>query len=62
MPSVAAVNRLGDEIEVKINGSEETCSELLENLIRDEYRIIEFRKQSGDLEAVFMSVTKGEVQ
>ena len=62
MPDVAAVNQLGNEVEVKINGSEETCSELLENLIRDEYRIIEFRKQGGDLESVFMNVTKGEVQ
>ena len=62
MPDVAAVNQLGNEVEAKINGSEETCSELLENLIRDEYRIIEFRKQGGDLESVFMNVTKGEVQ
>ena len=62
MPDVAVVNQLGNEVEVKINGSEETCSDLLVNLIRDEYRIIECRKQGGDLESVFMSVTKGEVQ
>ena len=62
MPDVAAVNQLGNEVEVKINGSEEACSDLLENLIRDEYRIIEFRMQGGDLESVFMNVTKGEVQ
>ena len=62
MPDVTAVNQLGNEVEVKINGSEEACSDLLENLIRDEYRIIEFRMQGGDLESVFMNVTKGEVQ
>ncbi len=60
--NVAAVNRLGNEIEAKISGSEETCSDLLENLIRDGYRIVEFKQQGGDLESVFMNVTKGEVQ
>ena len=62
IPSVEAVNRLGNEIEVRIDGSEETCSNLLENLIRDGYRIVEFKQHNGDLESVFMNVTKGEVQ
>ena len=62
MPNVAAVNQLGNEIEVRITGSEETCSDLLANLIRDEYRIVEFRQQGSDLESVFMDVTKGEVR
>lgn len=60
--NVAAVNRLENEIEVKITGSEETCSDLLENLIRDGYRIVEFKQQGSDLESVFMNVTKGEGQ
>jgi ABC-2 type transport system ATP-binding protein len=62
IPNVAAVNRLGNEIEARITGSEETCSDLLENLIRDGYRIVEFKQQGSDLESVFMNVTKGEVQ
>ena len=62
MPNVAAVNRLENEIEVKITGSEETCSDLLANLIRDGYRIVEFRQHGSDLESVFMDVTKGEVR
>ncbi len=62
IPNVTAVNRLENEIEVKITGSEETCSDLLENLIRDGYRIVEFKQQGSDLESVFMNVTKGEVQ
>ena len=62
MPNVAAVNQLGNEIEARIAGSEETCSDLLASLIRDGYRIIEFKQQGGDLESVFMNVTKGEVQ
>lgn len=62
LPNVAAVNQLGNEIEVRITGSEETCSDLLVNLIRDGYRIVEFRQQGSDLESVFMAVTKGEVR
>ena len=62
MPNVAAVNQLGNEIEARITGSEETCSDLLASLIRDGYRIVEFKQQGSDLESVFMDVTKGEVQ
>ncbi len=62
MPNVAAVNQLGGEIEVKVSGSEDTCSELLEILIRSGYRIIEFKQRGSDLESVFMSVTTGVVQ
>ena len=60
--NVATVNQLENEIEVKVTGSEETCSDLLENLIRDGYRIVEFKQQGSNLESVFMNVTKGEVQ
>ncbi len=62
MPNVAAVNELGSEIEARITGSEETCSALLVSLIRDGYRIVEFKQQGSDLESVFMDVTKGEIQ
>lgn len=62
MPSVASVNRLGDEIEARISGAEETCCDLLENLIQSGYRIIEFKQRGSDLESVFMNVTKGVVQ
>ena len=62
MPSVSSVNRLGDEIEARISGAEETCCDLLENLIQSGYRIIEFKQRGSDLESVFMNVTKGVVQ
>ena len=62
MPNVAAVNQLGDELEVKISGSEDNCSELLEILIKSGYRIVEFKLQGSDLESVFMNVTTGVVQ
>ncbi len=59
IPNVVAVNRLENQIEVKITGSDEDCSGLLENLIRDGYRIVEFKQHGSDLESVFMNVTKG---
>ena len=62
MPNVEAVNQVGDELEAQITGSEETCNELLANLIQAGYRIVEFKQRGGDLESVFMNVTKGEVQ
>ena len=49
MPHVTAVNQLGHQIETRVAGSELTCSELLENLIRDGFRIVEFTLQGGDL-------------
>ena len=61
IPNVAAVNRVGNEVEARITGSEEMCSDLLENLIRDGHRIVEFRQQGSDLESVFMNVTQEEV-
>lgn len=62
MPNVTAANQLGNAIEVRIAGSEEMCSDFLANLIRDGYRIVEFKQQGSDLESVFMDVTKGETQ
>ena len=62
MPNVETVNQVGDELEAQITGSEETCNEILANLIQAGYRIVEFKQRGGDLESVFMNVTKGEVQ
>ena len=60
-PNVATVNHVGNEIEARITGSEETCSDLLTNLVREGYRIAEFKQQGSDLESVFMNVTQEEV-
>ncbi len=59
-PNVATVNQVGNEIEARITGSEETCSDLLTNLVREGYRIAEFKQQGSDLESVFMNVTQEE--
>ena len=61
MPNIAAVNQLENEIEAKITGSEEACSDLLGNLIRDGYRIVEFKQRGEDLESIFMNMTQGDV-
>ena len=60
-PNVATVNHVGNEIEARITGSEDTCSDLLTNLVREGYRIAEFKQQGSDLESIFMNVTQEEV-
>jgi ABC-2 type transport system ATP-binding protein len=63
-PDVEAV-RQGDgeeALEVDLAGSEEDCCDLLSGLVRDGYRILEFRPRRADLEQIFMNVTKGDVQ
>jgi ABC-2 type transport system ATP-binding protein len=49
-------------IEADIDGPEEACCDLLTGLVRDGYRVVEFRQRRADLEELFMNVTKGEVQ
>ncbi|MBM4049403.1 MAG: ABC transporter ATP-binding protein [Planctomycetes bacterium] len=62
-PSVEKVKRDGDDILVEVlHGSEDTVAILLSDLVRRGYRIVEFRQKRANLEDVFMSVTKGELQ
>jgi ABC-2 type transport system ATP-binding protein len=62
-PAIEAARMLVDNsVEADVNGAEEVCCELLVGLVRDGYRIAEFRQRRADLEEVFMNVTKGEVQ
>jgi ABC-2 type transport system ATP-binding protein len=61
-PSVENARLAGDEIAFEVSGSDETCSDLLAELIRRDYRIIEFKQQRVNLEEIFMNVTKGVVQ
>ena len=49
-------------VEVEVDGLEETCCDLLANLVKAGHRIAEFRQRRADLEEIFMNVTKGEVQ
>jgi ABC-2 type transport system ATP-binding protein len=62
MPHVRSARIVAQEIEAEVNGTEAACSDLLTALIQQGYRISEFRHRRTDLEDVFMSVTKGDVQ
>jgi ABC-2 type transport system ATP-binding protein len=62
-PHVEEAKLLIDQtIETEINGSEEACCELLAELVRAGFRVVEFKQRRAGLEQVFMNVTKGEVQ
>lgn len=61
-PYVDEVQIEDEKIELKLTGSEETVVELLADLVRAKFPIIEFRQQKAGLEQIFMSVTRGEVQ
>jgi ABC-2 type transport system ATP-binding protein len=62
MPHVETVRLVGNEVAVEINGSDELCGEILNKLIQQGHRIVEFKQQRADLEDIFMKVTKGDVQ
>jgi ABC-2 type transport system ATP-binding protein len=61
-PGVTAAAVAGDTIEVRVDGADEACGDLLADLVKAGYRVVEFRQRRADLEEIFMNVTKGEVQ
>src|SRR5262245_10209771 len=62
-PLVDKVSPLVDNtVEAEVSGTEETCRDLLAKLVRDGFRVLEYRQRRADLEEIFMNVTKGEVQ
>ncbi len=62
MPSVQEAHVVGEDVEIRVDGSDEIHSEILTHLVGKGFRIIDFRQRRMDLEDVFMTVTKGEVQ
>jgi ABC-2 type transport system ATP-binding protein len=62
LPGVDAVRRLDDALEADVAGDEENCCDLLTELVRLGFRLVEFRPRRAGLEEIFMNVTKGEVQ
>ncbi len=62
MPHINAARLIDHSVEAEMVGTEEACCDLLAELMRDGYRILEFRQRRADLEQIFMNVTKGEVQ
>ena len=51
-----------DEFVIELDGGDNECAELLSNLVRNDIRVAEFKRQSTGLEELFMNVTKGDVQ
>ncbi len=61
-PQVREARVVGDSVEADVLGTDEICGELLRFLISRPVRIVEFHQHRADLEEVFMTVTKGQVQ
>lgn len=61
-PLVHEARVVGAVVEADINGGDDACGELLYQLVTKGYRIVEFHQKQLDLEDVFMTVTKGQVQ
>ncbi len=61
-PNIEEARLVGNEIEVEISGNEEMAALLLTHLVQRGHRLVEFRQQRANLEELFMSVTRGEVQ
>ncbi len=61
-PNIEAARRIDHSVEVDLTGGEEACCELIANLVRSGYRVVEFHQQLAGLEELFMNVTRGEVQ
>ncbi len=62
LPAVQEARVVGKEVEIRVDGDEDADSEILAHLIGKGIRIVDFRQRQMDLEDVFMTVTKGEVQ
>lgn len=61
-PDVEAVRPGEDSLEVDITTDDEGCCTLLGELLSGGFRVLEFRPRRTDLEKIFMTVTRGEVQ
>ncbi len=52
----------GGKVVAHVTGSEDDCVDLLGRLVAEGHRVIEFHQRRADLEEIFMSLTRGEVQ
>lgn len=62
LPMVEGVHEELNQLVVSVDGDEKTGADILTMLIQKGCRLSEFRQESVDLEDIFMSITKGEVQ
>ncbi|NBO91601.1 MAG: ABC transporter ATP-binding protein [Planctomycetia bacterium] len=61
-PNVKGARLVEDHVEVNLEGNDQHSADLLIALVKDGFRIIEFHSQKANLEKIFMTVTRGEVQ
>ena len=54
--------QVNNTVEAVVEGTDEACCDLLAEVVRWGFRVIEFTHHRADLEDVFMNVTRGEVQ
>lgn len=52
----------GGKVVAHVTGSEDDCAGLLGRLVAEGHRVIEFHQRRADLEEIFMSLTRGDVQ
>lgn len=62
LPMVESIHEEADLLMVSVDGSEREGSDILTALIQQGCRLAEFRQETVDLEDIFMSITKGNVQ
>jgi len=62
MPGVETARLAGPYLEVVLDGDEAACHRLLADLIGRGLPVVEFSHEKTNLETIFMSVTKGQVQ
>lgn len=62
LPLVEEVHVEMSELMVSVDGDERAGADILTALIQQDCRLAEFRQESVDLEDIFMSITKGDVQ
>jgi ABC-2 type transport system ATP-binding protein len=62
MPAVCDAQVVDEAVEIHVDGGDETSCFILSQLVTKGYQIVDFRQRQMDLEDVFMTVTKGEVQ
>ncbi len=62
LPNVTNAHFVDEEIFLDISGTEETCSEVLSEIVKRKYKLTEFRQVKTNLEDIFMNVTDSEVR
>ena len=61
-PNIREARPSGRFVEAVLAGDEDDACDLLAELLRKEFRILEFKQVEADLERLFMDITRGDVQ